>query len=50
MRDSAFPPHQLERWQALLPEAQVARIDGAGHWPHQEDPARVVAALERFLQ
>ena len=50
MRDSAFQPYQLERWQALLPEAQAARIDGAGHWPHEEDPARVIAALERFLQ
>lgn len=50
MRDSAFQPYQLERWQALLPEAQVARIDGAGHWPHEEDPAPVIAALERFLK
>jgi pimeloyl-ACP methyl ester carboxylesterase len=40
----------LERWQRLLPHARVERIDGAGHWPHEEEPARVVAALEAFLQ
>lgn len=50
MKDSAFQPYQLERWQALLPEAQVARLADAGHWPHEEDPARVVAEIERFLQ
>jgi haloalkane dehalogenase len=50
MKDSAFQPYQLDRWQALLPEARVARIDGAGHWPHEEEPARVIEEIERFLQ
>jgi haloalkane dehalogenase len=50
MKDSAFQPYMLERWQRLLPHARVERIDGAGHWPHEEEPARVVAALEAFLQ
>ena len=50
MRDSAFPPYQLERWRRLLPEAQVETIDGAGHWPHEEEPGRVIAAIERFLE
>lgn len=50
MKDSAFPPYQLDRWQSLLPEATVERIEGAGHWPHEEEPARVIAAIERFLQ
>lgn len=50
MKDSAFQPYQLERWRTLLPEAQVAAIDGAGHWPHEEEPALVIAAIERFLQ
>lgn len=50
MKDSAFGPHQLERWQQLVPHAVVERIDGAGHWPHEEEPARVIEAIRRFLQ
>jgi haloalkane dehalogenase len=50
MKDSAFRPDQLERWRSLLPEARVVQIDEAGHWPHEEDPARVIAEIERFLQ
>ena len=50
MKDSAFQPHQLARWQALLPDARVARIDGAGHWPHEEEPARVIEEIQRFLK
>ena len=50
MKDSAFQPHQLERWQRLLPTAQVAKIEGAGHWPHEEEPGRVIAAIEGFLK
>jgi haloalkane dehalogenase len=50
MKDSAFQPYQLERWRRLLPGAQVDTIASAGHWPHEEEPGRVVAAIERFLQ
>ena len=50
MKDTAFQPYQLERWRSLLPDAVVAEIPGAGHWPHEEEPAAVTAAIERFLQ
>jgi haloalkane dehalogenase len=50
MKDSAFQPYQFERWRQLLPGAQVETIEGAGHWPHEEEPGRVVAAIERFLK
>ena len=50
MKDSAFQPYQFERWQKLLPHAHAAKIEGAGHWPHEEEPARVVAAMEAFLK
>jgi haloalkane dehalogenase len=50
MKDSAFPPYQLERWRSLVPGAQVETIAGAGHWPHEEEPAQVIAAIERFLK
>ena len=50
MKDSAFQPYQLERWRSLLPDAVVEPIAGAGHWPHEEEPAAVIAAMERFLK
>ena len=50
MKDSAFKPYQLERWQSLLPHAAVVKIDGAGHWPHEEEPARVIDAITAFLK
>jgi haloalkane dehalogenase len=50
MKDSAFQPYQLERWKSLLPEAIVVPIEGAGHWPHEEEPARVIEAITGFLK
>lgn len=49
-KDSAFLPYQLERWRSVLPNAIVAAIAGAGHWPHEEEPALVIEEIERFLQ
>ena len=46
MRDTAFGPAILERWTDAFPDASVTRIDDAGHWPHEERPDLVVAALE----
>ena len=50
MKDSAFKPYQLARWRSLVPNASVVEIAGAGHWPHEEEPALVIAAMERFLK
>ena len=49
MKDSAFQPYQLDRWQQLLPNAEVVRIEDAGHWPHEEEPAQVIDAMQRWL-
>lgn len=49
LKDSAFEPHQLARWQSLLPHAATVTLDQAGHWPHEEAPARVAEEIERFL-
>ena len=45
LKDSAFKPHLLERWMAILPEAAVLRIEDAGHWPHEEQPRAVARAI-----
>ena len=49
LKDSFFKPHYLARWQQLLPQAAVVTLPTAGHWPHEEEPARVIAEIERFL-
>jgi haloalkane dehalogenase len=49
MKDTAFQPHQLARWQSLLPDAEVCRLHSAGHWPHEEEPAAVIDAITTFL-
>jgi haloalkane dehalogenase len=49
MKDTAFRAHQLARWEALLPNATVVRLPTAGHWPHEEAPAEVAAAIREFL-
>jgi haloalkane dehalogenase len=49
LRDRAFGPHQLERWKRALPGARVVTLAGAGHWPHEEEPAAVAGAVREFL-
>jgi pimeloyl-ACP methyl ester carboxylesterase len=48
MKDSAFPPRHLERWKTALPAAAIVELP-AGHWPHEELPGEVIAALRAFL-
>lgn len=49
MKDSAFPPSILDRWKTLLPRAQVVALSDAGHWPHEEAAADVIAALRSWV-
>ena len=49
LKDSAFPPYFLERWQQRFPHATTVAIPSAGHWPHEEEPAAVVEALREVL-
>jgi haloalkane dehalogenase len=49
MKDSAFRPNQLARWRQALPHAAVVELPAAGHWPHEEEPARVLAEVSGFI-
>jgi haloalkane dehalogenase len=49
LRDPAFPPRFLDRWRTVLPAARVHELRTAGHWPHEEAPDEVAAALLAFL-
>ncbi|HMC56348.1 MAG TPA: alpha/beta fold hydrolase [Gemmatimonadaceae bacterium] len=48
-KDSAFKPHQLARWRGTLPSARVVELPAAGHWPQEEDPEAVLAAITPFV-
>jgi pimeloyl-ACP methyl ester carboxylesterase len=50
MKDRAFPPSLLRRWKEALPGARTVEIPSAGHWPHEEEPEKVEAALREFLE
>jgi haloalkane dehalogenase len=47
-RDRAFPVRHLVRWRTLVPGARVVELP-VGHWPHEEAPDAVAAALKSFL-
>lgn len=49
VKDSAFRPHQLAKWRDAAPTAQVVELATAGHWPHEEEPERVLEAVRAFL-
>lgn len=47
-RDPAFKMDSLARWRQAAPHAQVVELP-VGHWPQEEAPRDVVAALKTFL-
>ena len=49
MKDGAFPPGLLQRWREALPQARVVELAHSGHWPHEEEPERVLGELRDFL-
>jgi pimeloyl-ACP methyl ester carboxylesterase len=49
LADRALPPSVLERFREALPQARVEALRGAGHWPQEEAPERVLHPLEVFL-
>lgn len=49
MKDPAFPPKQLARWQSVLPHAQTVTFPNNGHFLQEEVPDEVLAAIRAFL-
>lgn len=45
MRDPAFGPAALARWIEAFAAAMVAPLPDTGHYPAEEAPDRVVAAI-----
>lgn len=48
-QDRLILPLYAEAWQRLIPQAEIARIEGAGHMITLEKPTELAAALARFL-
>lgn len=46
--DRVAPPEYGMKWQAAIAGSEIEWIDGAGHYPQIEQPARFVQAVETF--
>jgi haloalkane dehalogenase len=49
LADTALTPESLARFRQAWPHATVAELPDAGHWPHEEDPARCCKEVSEFL-
>ncbi|HKP59137.1 MAG TPA: alpha/beta fold hydrolase [Polyangiales bacterium] len=49
-RDPAFGAAYLERWREVLPDARVRTLADVGHFPQEEAPEAVLAALREALE
>jgi pimeloyl-ACP methyl ester carboxylesterase len=49
-RDPYLPVEHAERQRQAFPSAEVAVLDGSGHWPFADDPERVAAIVVPFLR
>jgi len=47
--DGVFPPECQRELAAGIPNARLQLIDRAGHNPHSEQTAEVMAAIKHFL-
>jgi pimeloyl-ACP methyl ester carboxylesterase len=48
-RDRLVPPAVAMAFQTAIPGSEVVIFDDLGHVPHEEDPARTVAAVQALL-
>jgi pimeloyl-ACP methyl ester carboxylesterase len=48
-RDQLIPPENARRFLADIAGSRLALFEELGHVPHEEDPARTVAAVRQFL-
>jgi pimeloyl-ACP methyl ester carboxylesterase len=48
-RDRLIPPEDAERFHREIAGSTLAMFEDLGHAPEEEDPARTVAAVRRFL-
>tara|TARA_Y100001934_G_scaffold273214_1_gene363038 strand:+ start:91 stop:969 length:879 start_codon:yes stop_codon:yes gene_type:complete len=49
LKDFVFDRHFLERWEEILPEAQVHRFDDCGHYVLEDASDEVIPLIKDFL-
>jgi pimeloyl-ACP methyl ester carboxylesterase len=49
-QDRMIPAAHGQDWLAVLPRAELVVLEGLGHVPQEEDPARSMAAVRAFLE
>ena len=47
--DRVIPPHNANTFHEMIPGAKLQILDGVGHLPMEEAPARTAVAIETFL-
>jgi pimeloyl-ACP methyl ester carboxylesterase len=47
--DRLIPPDNAQRFLRDIAGSRLVMFDELGHVPHEEDPARTVAAVQAFL-
>ena len=50
MKDWCFDEACLQRFEQLIPTAEVTRIEGGGHWVLEDEAEAVLAAMRNFFQ
>jgi haloalkane dehalogenase len=50
MRDPAFDPAALDRFTTAFPQAKVTRLEEVGHFPAEEHPEAVAAAIREVAR
>lgn len=48
--DRVLPVSFAQRWREALPRAEVQLLSEVGHWPQEEAPHAVLAAIRRLLE
>lgn len=50
MKDVAFTPQMLDQtWRRTVPDAEVTRLDDAGHYLQEDAHERIVPELLNFV-
>lgn len=50
MKDPVIKPVNLQKFRSGFPQAEVVRVETAGHFPQEEQPEVVAEALRNFMQ
>ena len=49
-KDFVFNDHFLKKWQGIFPEAEVHRVQDAGHYVLEDSYERIIPWIQEFLQ